>query len=69
MKNITFKSDDTPLKVGNDVRVEVELPDGLMLVVVLTHEGIITDLWENEEHIATSSRMYSETADDLLDNP
>lgn len=56
----TFKVDDKIVKVGGDMRIEVDLLDGQSIVVVLTHEGIITDCVENGEVIATSSITYDE---------
>lgn len=57
---IVFKVDDRVVKVGGDMRVEVTLPDNQSIVVVLTHEGIITDIVENGEVIGTSSITYDE---------
>jgi hypothetical protein len=67
--SITFKVDDVPIRVGNDMRVEASLPDGAMLVVVLTHEGIIMDFWpeDADEPAATSSMMYDEQAVEMTE--
>ena len=66
---ITFKVDDVPIRVGNDMRVEYDLPDGGTLVVVLTHEGIIMDFWGegSTEPDATSSMMYEEQATEMTE--
>lgn len=66
---ITFKVDDVPIRVGNDMRVEYDLPDGGTLVVVLTHEGIIMDFWgeDSTEPDATSSMMYEEQATEMTE--
>ena len=64
---ITFKVDDAPIRVGQDMRVEYNLPDGGTLVVVLTYEGIIMDFWAkgSDEPDATSSIMYEEQATEM----
>jgi len=51
------------------MRVEASLPDGAMLVVVLTHEGIIMDFWpeDADEPAATSSMMYDEQAVEMTE--
>ncbi len=55
-----FKVDGKAVKVGNDMRVEVALPDGDSLCVVLTHEGIIVDALRNGVIVGSNSSMYSE---------
>lgn len=64
---ITFKVDDVPIRVGNDMRIEYDLPDGGSLIVALTHEGIIMDFWADgsDEPDATSSIMYEEQATEM----
>lgn len=66
---VTFKVDNVPIRVGNDMRAEATLPDGSMLVVVLTHEGIIMDFWpeDADEPAATSSMMYDEQATEMTE--
>lgn len=66
---VTFKVDNVPVRVGNDMRVEASLPDGAMLVVILTHEGIIMDFWpeDADEPAATSSMMYDEQAVEMTE--
>lgn len=67
---VTFKVDDVPVRVGNDMRVEFEdKEEGRTLIVVLTHEGIIMDLWNagDTESSATSSIMYNEQIEEMLD--
>ena len=67
---VTFKVDDVPTRVGNDMRVEYEdKEEGRTLIVVLTHEGIIMDVWDNgsDEPTATSSIMFNEKIEDMLD--
>ena len=71
--NVTFKVDDVPIRVGQDMRVEVKLADGGSLIVVLSHEGIIMDFWDDEagetdEAVFTSSIMYDEQATVLIRN-
>ncbi len=65
---ITFKVDDVPIRVGNDMRIEYNLPDGGSLIVVLTHEGIIMDFWEegSDESDATSSITYEEQITEMI---
>jgi len=60
--SVTFKVDDKQIQVGQDMRVEVDLGDGRMAVVILTHEGIITDIYQDGEPEATSSETYDEMA-------
>lgn len=67
MADVTFKVDNKKIKAG-EVRVEVELPDGDSIVVVLTHEGIITDCIRGGEVAETSSIMYSERFDEMVEN-
>lgn len=64
---LVFKVDDVPIRVGNDMRVEATFPDGSLLVVVLTHEGIIMDFLPlgADEPAATSSMMYDEQAEEM----
>jgi hypothetical protein len=67
---VTFKVDDVPVRVGNDMRVEYEdKEEGRTLIVVLTHEGIIMDLWNagDTEAAHTSSIMYNEKIEEMLD--
>lgn len=62
-KNLVFKVDGIPIRVGFDVRAEYEDINGDSLVVVLTHEGVIMDLWdknEDREPVATSSITFDE---------
>lgn len=61
----TFLHDNNEIKVGQDVRVHVDLGDGLLAVVILTHEGVITDIYSHGEAVATSSQTYDEMADAL----
>lgn len=58
---ITFKVDGKVVK-ASEFRVEAELANGDSIVVILTHEGIITDCFKSEsaEELATSSIMYDE---------
>lgn len=56
----TFKVDGKEIQVGGDVRVEVELLDGDSIVVILTHEGIITDCFSQGEHTGTDSETFEE---------
>lgn len=67
---VTFKVDDVPIRVGQDMRVEYEdKEEGRTLIVVLSHEGIIMDLWDanGTEPTATSSIMYNEKVEEMLD--
>lgn len=66
---VTFKVDDVPIRVGNDMRAEYEdREEGRTLIVTLTHEGIIMDVWDNgsDEPTATSSIMYNEQIEEML---
>lgn len=66
---ITFKVDGVPVRVGQDMKVEYDnKEEGLTLIVTLTQEGIIMDLWElyDSEPTATSSIMYSEKIQDMI---
>lgn len=56
----TFKIDNKEVKVGQDVRVEVEMPDGDSLCIILTHEGMIRDIYRDGELITTRAIMYDE---------
>ena len=60
--SVTFKIDNKQIRVGQDMRVEVDLGDGRSAVVILTHEGIITDIYQDDELEATSSETYDEMA-------
>jgi len=64
---ITFKVDNVPIRVGQDMRVEYSLPDGGSLIVALTYEGIIMDFWAegSSEPDVTSSIMYEEQATEM----
>lgn len=66
---VTFKVDGVPIRVGNDMRVEYEDQEGTTLIVVLTHEGIIMDVWDNgnDEPTATSSITFGEKIEEMLD--
>lgn len=67
---ITFKVDNVPIRVGQDMRVEYEdKEEGRTLIVTLTHEGIIMDVWDanGTEPTATSSIMYNEKVEEMLD--
>ena len=67
---VTFKVDDVPIRVGNDMRVEYEdKEEGRTLIVTLTHEGIIMDVWNvgDTESSATSSIMYNDQIEEMLD--
>lgn len=67
---VTFKVDDVPIRVGQDMRVEYEdKEEGRTLIVTLTHEGIIMDVWDTNgtEPTATSSIMYNEKVEEMLD--
>jgi hypothetical protein len=67
---VTFKVDDVPIRVGQDMRVEYEhREEGRTLIVVLSHEGIIIDLWDanGTEPTATSSITYNEKVEEMLD--
>jgi hypothetical protein len=67
---VTFKVDDVPIRVGQDMRVEYEdREEGRTLIVTLTHEGIIMDVWDTNgtEPTATSSIMYNEKVEEMLD--
>jgi hypothetical protein len=66
--DITFKVDHEEIKVGGDVRVEVDLGDGLSVCVTLTHEGIIMDAFHSSstESIGTSSQTYQEALECLV---
>lgn len=65
---MTFKVDDKEVKVGQDMRVEVDLEDGTSIVVVLTNEGVITDCFDKDgENIATSSIMYDERFSEMTE--
>lgn len=67
---VTFKVDGVPIRVGNDMRVEYEdKEEGRTLIVVLTHEGIIMDVWDanGTEPTTTSSIMFNEQIEEMLD--
>lgn len=66
---ITFKVDDVPIRVGNDMRIEYDDKEmGRTLIVTLTHEGIIMDVMSDSssEDTATSSIMYDEQIEEML---
>ena len=66
---VTFKVDDVPIRVGQDMRAEYEdKEEGRTLIVTLTHEGIIMDLWDanGTEPTVTSSIMYNEKVEEML---
>lgn len=67
--DVVFKVDGNEIRVGNDVKAEVFLPDQQTLIVTLTHEGLIMDLWIDgmDEPIGTSSITYDEQAEDMID--
>lgn len=65
-----FKVDSKIVEVGNDVRVEYEdREEGRTLIIVLTHEGIIMDVWDKgrTESTATSSITFNEKIEEMLD--
>lgn len=67
---VTFKVDDVPIRVGQDMRAEYEdKEEGRTLIVTLTHEGIIMDVWNvgDTEAAHTSSIMYDEKIEQMLD--
>lgn len=61
--SVKFYHDSKELSVGQDIRVEVELGDGYVALLILTHEGLITDIFRNGKEIATSSQTYDEMAE------
>jgi hypothetical protein len=60
--SVYFKVDHKQIQVGHDMRVEVDLGDGRLATVILTHEDIITDIYQDGELVATSSETYDEMA-------
>lgn len=66
---VTFKVDDVPIRIGQNMRAEYEdREEGRTLIVTLTHEGIIMDVWDTNgnEPTATSSIMYNEKVEEML---
>ena len=64
-----FSVDDVPIRVGNAVRVVYEDRESeTILTVILTHEGIIMDVWDAyaNEPTATSSITYDEQLISML---
>lgn len=67
---VTFKVDDVPVRIGQNMKVEYEdREEGRTLIVTLTHEGIIMDIWNvgDTEAAHTSSIMYNEQIEEMLD--
>ena len=66
---VTFKVDDVPIRVGQDMRAEYEdKEEGRTLIVTLTHEGIIMDYWaDGVDEPATSSMTYGEPASEFME--
>lgn len=67
---VTFKVDDIPIRIGQNMRAEYEdKEEGRTLIVTLTHEGIIMDVWNagDKEAAHTSSIMYDEKIEEMLD--
>ena len=65
---VTFKVDDVPIRVGQDMRVEYEdKEEGRTLIVTLTHEGVIMDLWNagDTEAAHSCAIMYSEKVEEM----
>lgn len=67
-KNPTFKIDNKVVKVGQDMRVEIEFPDDQYLTVILTHEGIICDAFRGDENVGTSSITFAEKFDEMTED-
>lgn len=66
---LTFKVDDQIVKVGNDMKVEYEdKEEGRTLIITLTHEGIIMDVWDmcENEPTVTSSITFDEKIEEML---
>jgi hypothetical protein len=68
---VTFKVDHVPIRVGQDMRVEYEdKEEGRTLIVVISHEGIIMDLWDSNHSYskptATSSITFNEQIEEML---
>lgn len=66
---ITFKVDNVPIRVGNDMRIEFEdKEEGRTLIVVLSYEGIVMYVWDKDgtEPTSTSSITFDEQIEELL---
>lgn len=66
---VTFKVDDIPIQIGHNMRAEYEdREEGRTLIVTLTHEGIIMDVWNvgDTEASHTSSITYNEQIEEIL---
>lgn len=53
----------------NESEATFELPDDQMVVVKVTDEGVICDLYVNGDNVGTRGEMASEIAEALAPNP
>ena len=50
-------------QTGTAYTLQIDLDDGRVLDVNITHEGIIMDVFRNMEHLGTAGMMFDEWAD------
>ena len=71
----------TQTKSDTDSRTDIDVGDGRLLMVNITHEGIIMDVWKKaddvdeigsacscDEHLGTVGMTFDEWADDIVAN-
>ena len=56
----------TETKSDTDSRTEIDIGDGRHMTIGITHEGIIMDVWKEDERLGTVEMTFAEWAEWVL---